>query len=87
MPLKFELYTRVGCHLCEEMEQEILILEKKLNFRTDVIIINDNSQLEQSYGDKVPVLAHGDNVICEYVINEEAISKVINQSILKDASE
>lgn len=79
MSLMFELYTRTGCHLCEEMEHEILILEKKLNFKTDIIEINDNAQLEQRYGDKVPVLAYGDNVICEYVIKEEALNKAIKR--------
>jgi len=79
MKVKFELYTRIGCHLCEEMEQEISVLEAKLNFKSDIIVINDNQQLEERYGEKVPVLAYGDDTICEYVLDEAALSKAINR--------
>ena len=79
MKVKFELYTRIGCHLCEEMEHEVSTLESKLNFKTDIITINDNQQLEERYGEKVPVLSHGDDSICEYVLDEKALSKAIKQ--------
>ena len=77
--MTFKLYTRTGCHLCEEMEQEVAILETKLNFKTQVIIINDDERLEESYGEKIPVLAFGDDIICQYVLNEEALSKAIKR--------
>ena len=79
MKVKFELYTRIGCHLCEEMEQEVSILESKLNFESDVIAINDNKPLEERYGEKVPVLAYGKENVCEYVLDEEALSKAIKR--------
>ena len=77
MTHKFELYTRTGCHLCEEMEQAVSCLESELDFKADIIVINDNQQLEARYGDKVPVLACGEDNICEYVLDEEALSKAI----------
>ena len=79
MKVQFSLYTRTGCHLCEEMEQEIPILESKLNFKADIITINDNQQLEQRYGDKVPVLTYGNEIICMYVLDEKMLSKAIKQ--------
>ena len=77
MKLTFELYTRVGCHLCEEMEQEIVAFESEHNFNVVIIEINDNQQLEARYGEKIPVLARGDAIICQYVLNEEALMKAI----------
>ena len=79
MTVNLKLYTRIGCHLCEEMEQELPVLEKKLNFNTDVIVINENPLLEANCGDQVPVLAHEDNIICRYVINEKTLSKALKQ--------
>ena len=79
MKVKFELYTRIGCHLCEEMEHEVSLLESKLNFKTEIIAINDNKPLEERYGAKVPVLAYGNDSICEYVLDEEALSKAIKR--------
>ena len=73
MALKLELFTRSGCHLCEEMEQEIAVLQVKLGFTTNIIEINENLQLEKLYGDKVPVLAYDNNIICMYIIDEDAL--------------
>lgn len=79
MKLTFELYTRTGCHLCEEMEQEVSILETKLNFKAHVILINDDERLEARYGEKIPVLTRGKDIICQFVLNEEALSKAIKR--------
>lgn len=79
MKLTFELYTRTDCHLCEEMEREVSILETKLKFKADVITINEDERLEARYGEKVPVLACGNDIICQYVLNEEALSKAIKR--------
>lgn len=79
MKLTFELYTRTGCHLCEEMEREISILETELNFKVHVILINNDERLEARYGEKVPVLACGNDIICQYVLNGEALSKAIKR--------
>lgn len=77
MKLSFDLYTRSGCHLCDEMEQGVEILQSTLNFTVDVITINGDTQLEARYGDKVPVLARGDNIICQYVLDEDALIQAI----------
>jgi len=79
MSVQFELYTRTGCHLCEEMEHEILSLESRLTFTTNIITINNKKHLEQRYGDKVPVLAYKDTIICTYVLNQDALKKAIKQ--------
>ena len=79
MALKFELFTRSGCHLCEEMEQEITLLQEKLGFTTNIIEINENQELENIYGDKVPVLAYEQNIICIYVIDEDALRDTLKR--------
>ena len=77
MALKFELFTRSGCHLCEEMEQEITLLQAKLGFTTNIIEISESQELEGLYGDKVPVLAYENNIICMYVIDEDTLLETI----------
>ena len=77
MALNLKLYTRTGCHLCEEMEQALVKLENQLAFTTEIIEINNNQDFEKRYGDKVPILMHGNNVICTYVIDEAALSKTL----------
>ena len=77
MPVKFTLYTRTGCHLCEELEQALPELAAELDFDTEIIPIDNNKDLEQVYGSKVPVLALGDEIICEYFLDMAALSEAI----------
>lgn len=79
MKLTFELYSRTGCHLCEAMELEVSELETKLGFRTDTISIDNDERLESLYGDKVPVLAHGEDIICQYFLDEDALGRAIER--------
>lgn len=77
MPVKFTLYTRTSCHLCEDMEQALSELATELNFITEIITIDNNTELENAYGSNVPVLALGDNIICEYFLDKAALSEAV----------
>lgn len=79
IPVKFTLYTRSGCHLCEDMEQSLPGLAIELNFNTEIIPIDNNVELEQIYGSKVPVLTLGDDIICEYFLDKAALSEAITR--------
>ena len=75
--MKLTLYTRAGCHLCEELEQVLPELATELDFTTEIISIDNNKDLEQTYGSRVPVLALGDDIICEYFLDMAALSETI----------
>lgn len=77
MPAQLRLYTRHGCHLCEDMEQAVSELATELNFLTEIIAIDNNAKLEQDYGHRVPVLMMGDNVICEYFLDKTALTEAV----------
>ncbi len=77
MSVKLTLYSRTGCHLCEDMERALSELETELDFNTEIILIENNRGLEQAYGAKVPVLAKGEDVICEYFLDKIALSKAL----------
>lgn len=82
MPAQLSLYTRHGCHLCEDMEQLVSELAVELDFVTEIIPVDNNLELERGYGHRVPVLMMGDDVICEYFLDKtaliEAVTKVKN---------
>ncbi len=77
MPAQLNLYTRHGCHLCEDMEQAVSELEAELNFVTEIIPIDNNTALEKDYGHRVPVLMIGHNVICEYYLDKVALTQAL----------
>lgn len=79
MPVKLTLYTRSGCHLCEDMERALPELAAELDFITEIVPIDNNNELEQTYGSKVPVLTLGDNIICEYFLDKAALLEALCQ--------
>jgi glutaredoxin len=50
------IYSRHGCHLCENAEATLESLKSDLNFSVEVIYIDGDSNLEKLYGHEVPVI-------------------------------
>lgn len=67
------LYTRVGCHLCDEMKQELALFQQQYDFSLNIVDIDADSYLKLRYGERVPVLAAGDSELCHYFWNREAV--------------
>ena len=80
MAARLSLYTRHGCHLCEDMEQAVSELAAELNFKTEIIPIDNNAELEQDYGHRVPVLMIEDEMICEYFLDKAALIQALSKA-------
>jgi glutaredoxin len=50
------VYSRHGCHLCENAVTTLEGLREELAFEIDVIYIDGDSELERLYGHEVPVI-------------------------------
>jgi len=50
------VYSRHGCHLCENAVNTLEGLREELAFEIDVIYIDGNPELEKLYGHEVPVI-------------------------------
>jgi glutaredoxin len=50
------VYSRHGCHLCENAIQTLEGMRQELRFSIDVIYIDENPELEKLYGNEVPVI-------------------------------
>ena len=49
------VYSRHGCHLCEIAVNTLETLQKDVDFEFEVIYIDGNRELEELYGELVPV--------------------------------
>ncbi len=67
-----QLYSRPGCHLCEELAEQ---LERLLQGRADVEIVNidDDLILKKRYGLRIPVLAAEERELSAYPLDVEAV--------------
>ena len=50
------LYTRAGCHLCDEAKAQLRELRRKAAFTLREVDIDQDPELRQRYNDEVPVV-------------------------------
>jgi glutaredoxin len=50
------VYSRHGCHLCEDAVKTLEGMREELAFDIEVIYIDDSPELEKLYGTEVPVI-------------------------------
>ena len=50
------VYSRHGCHLCENAVNTLEGMRAELNFTIEVIYIDGSPELEKLYGHEVPVI-------------------------------
>lgn len=67
-----QLYSRPGCHLCEELAERLVRL---LQGRADVQIVNidDDLLLKKRYGRRIPVLAVEGRELSAYPLDVGAV--------------
>ena len=54
--IRLTLYSRPGCHLCEEMRREVEELVGDLPHEWDVVDIDRDPELARRYGESIPIL-------------------------------
>ncbi len=62
---KVTVISRTGCHLCEIAIDKINSVKDELKFEFEIKLINNLPELEQEYGEQVPVIMI-DNKIHDY---------------------
>jgi glutaredoxin len=53
---KVAIYSRQGCHLCEEAKAVLLSASKEIDYYLEEIMIDKDSKLIEEYGLMVPVV-------------------------------
>ena len=54
--MQVTIYSRSGCHLCDEAVSCLEPLQKELNFHLQIQLIDGDPLLEQEFGQMVPVI-------------------------------
>jgi hypothetical protein len=54
--LNFLVYTRQGCHLCDDAWDRLRQWQRDYGFPLDSIDVDTNPELKARYGEKVPVV-------------------------------
>ncbi len=73
------LYSRLGCHLCEDMQNQLPQYLEGTSLSINIVFIDNDSELEQQYGTLVPVLKAGEKEICHYFLDIKALQQYISE--------
>jgi hypothetical protein len=75
--LKFILYTRNGCHLCDEALMVLSAERQRWGFNVETVDIDGDVGLKEKYGECVPVLALDGKVYFRGRINRVLLRRLL----------
>jgi hypothetical protein len=80
LPAGLVVLSREGCHLCEQMLQELAELERAGSIpSTTVLDVDADAVLARQFGLKVPVLLLDGSVICHYTLNSQELLRLVRR--------
>jgi len=72
---RLTLYTRVGCHLCDVMKEQLDQLAGSYTFSLEMIDIDQDPALRAEYNWDVPVLLVDGKKIAKYRLDEAMLRR------------
>lgn len=72
------VFSRPGCHLCEDL-LEALLPKVRGRLEVEVVNIDDDADMGREYGSRIPVLEYAGQVVCQYTLDEDAIRKILDR--------
>jgi len=79
-PPGLTFYFRDGCHLCEDMWQQLDELRRERQFKVHQVDVDGDPGLVDKYGPLVPVLAFGDELLCHYYLDPAALTDYLSRT-------
>jgi hypothetical protein len=73
-----QIFSRPGCHLCEQLIEEISPL---LRGRAGLEVLNVDTREDwrQEYGTRVPVVEFDGDFVCQYELDRSALQGVLDR--------
>ena len=74
-----EIYSRPGCHLCDEAKEVIDRVRLRFPFAFRVINIETDPDLEKAYREQIPVVFINGNKAFKYHVDERELEKKVKK--------
>ncbi|MEQ1898087.1 MAG: glutaredoxin family protein [Vicinamibacterales bacterium] len=71
------LYSRPGCHLCDEMKAVVDLVAARVPLSLEIINIDDDPALTERYGLEIPVLLVNGGKVAKYRIEEAVLERTL----------
>ena len=73
------VYSKPGCHLCEEAIRVLTQLQAQTPFTLEEINIQDDPALFTEYGEQIPVVLLNGSVLFEYAVEEDVLRQKLRE--------
>lgn len=70
---RFTVMSRAWCHLCHDLVAALQPIAAERGWQIEVIDVDEHPNLEERWGEWVPVLLHGEHEVCHYHLDEAAV--------------
>jgi len=77
--IQIEVYSRPGCHLCDEAKTAIERVQSRFNFALRIINIETDPELEKAYGEQIPVVFINGNKAFKYRVDEVELEEKVKR--------
>ena len=75
--ISLTIYSRPGCHLCDEMKAVIERVARSVPLTVDDIDISRDAELDERYRLEIPVLMVNGKKAAKYRITEEELTRIL----------
>lgn len=70
---RFTVMSREWCHLCHDLVAALRPIAAGAGWQIEVIDVDHRPDLEERWGEWVPVLLHGGHELCHYRLDEARV--------------
>ena len=71
------IYSRPGCHLCDEMKAVVDLVARWVPFTIDIIDVSNDPRLEARYGLEIPLLLINGRKAAKYRLTEDELRRIL----------
>jgi glutaredoxin len=79
-PLVVTLYTRPGCHLCDEAKQQMAPLLAEFRVALREVNIDSDPALREQFTNDVPVIFLGDRKVAKHRVNLDQLRRQLTDA-------
>ncbi len=72
-----EVYSRPGCHLCEQLIEELMPLVRG---RLELVVhdVDSREDWRLEYNIDIPVVKYDGELVCQYYLDREALARILS---------
>lgn len=75
--LRLRLYTRAGCHLCDDAARTLHAAQRQWGFTLETVDVDADPGLVELYGESVPVVTVNDKVRFRGVVKPVLLTRLL----------